>query len=414
MAEVFEVVGLCGRPALSGTIPVRGAKNAVLKALAAGILFEDGLGHENVPAIEDVARMRELIDAAQDSTGAWQPTLKKEVAERLRASIVVTGPLLARLGEVHFPYPGGCVLGERPIDVFLDGFRAMGALVEESGGNFSLRAPRGKLQGAHIVFPFMSVTGTETLMLAATLAAGETILENAAMEPEIGYLAQFLNSCGAHISGIGTPVLHIQGGGLLQSAGKKFVTPPDRIETGSFIILAALLGKEVMITQCEPAHTRALTVLLRHAGVSIEEGECSITVRAPEKIESFSVRTHEYPGFPTDLQAPIGVLLTQAHGEGTISETIFDGRFRYVDDVVRMGADITVMNPHRILIRGPRALSATVLESPDLRAGLAYILAAAVAKGTSTIRNAYVIDRGYERIEERLQKLGLTIMRKQV
>lgn len=409
MSDRFVVEGLGGGQTLKGEIAVKGAKNAILKALAASPLFEDEVTFENVPEIEDVHRMRELLAFAKEA-----PVLKKDIAERFRASVVLTGPLLARYGEVSFPFPGGCVLGERPIDLFLNGFKAMGAVVEEHEGNFTLKASGGKLKGAHIVFPFISVTGTETLMLAATLARGETILENAAMEPEIGILAEFLNSCGAHISGTGTPVVRIKGGALLRANGKVYVTPPDRIEAGSFVILAALLGKEITVTDCEPAHVGALLTLLSHAGVPIETGKNTITVRAPKEIVSFSVRTHEYPGFPTDLQAPIAVLLTQAKGEGTISETIFDGRFRYADDLSRMGADITVMNPHRILIRGPRKLSRKNLESPDLRAGLAYILAAATAKGTSTISNAYVIDRGYEKIEERLQKLGLNIKREEV
>lgn len=337
--------------------------------------------------------------------------MRKDIAERFRASVVLTGPSLARFGEVSFPYPGGCLLGERPIDLFLNSFRSMGALVEERDNQFKLSVKGGKLKGAHIVFPFVSVTATETLMLAATLAEGETVLENAAMEPEIGHLAEFLNSCDAKIGGIGTPTLRVQGGGLLRAGGTIYKTPPDRIEAGSFVILASLLGKEIKITDCNPEHMGALLVLLRQAGVPIETTEDTITVRAPERIQSFSVRTHEYPGFPTDLQAPIAVLLTQAEGEATISETIFDGRFRYVDDLNLMGADITVMNPHRVLIRGPRKLTRKNLESPDLRAGLAYILAAAVAEGTSTVNNAYVIDRGYERIEERLSALGLDIKR---
>lgn len=409
MADRFVVEGLAGAKRLEGQVRVGGAKNAILKALAAEALFEDDVRYENVPEIEDVKRMRELLAHAKEA-----PVLKKEIAERFRASIVLAGPLLARYGEVTFPFPGGCVLGERPIDLFLKGFEAMGAVVEEEDSQFTVKAAGGKLHSAHIIFPFVSVTGTETLMLAATLAKGETIFENAAMEPEIVSLAAFLNSCGAKIEGAGTPTIKVTGGALLRANGKIYKTPPDRIETGSFVILGALLGKEVRVTDCEPGHVGALLTLLTRAGVSLEVGKDFIVVRAPERIKSFSVRTHEYPGFPTDLQAPIAVLLTQAQGEGTVSETIFDGRFRYVDDLVRMGADITVMNPHRLLIRGPRALTRKNLESPDLRAGLAYLIAAAVAEGTSPIAGAYVIDRGYARIEERLAKLGLNIKREQV
>ena len=406
MQSKFIIEGLGGQKTLRGTIAVAGAKNAVLKALAATILFDDGVPMQNVPDIEDVGRMRELLDALKT-----EPTvLRKEIAERFRASIVLSGPVLAREGKVEFPFPGGCVLGERPIDLFLQGFKAMGASVEEGDSYFTLTAK--KLRGAQIIFPFVSVTATETLMMAAVLAEGETMLENAAMEPEIPYLAAYLNACGAHIEGAGTPTIKIIGGTLLHAGGKPFVVPPDRIETGSFVIFAALAGEDITITHCDPTWVEAPLGLLRAAGVNIETGKDFIRVRKSDvPYKMVSVRTHEYPGFATDLQAPMAVFMSQCEGEGSILETIFDGRFRYVDDLVVMGADLTVMNPHRILIRGPHELSRKELESPDLRAGLAYILAATVASGTSTINNAYVIDRGYEHIEERLQKLGLDIRR---
>lgn len=404
MADTFIIEGLGGQKKLRGTIAVGGAKNSVLKALAATVLFEDEVPFERVPDIEDVKRMRELLESLK-----IEPTvLRKDVAERMRASIVLTGPVLARYGSVSFPYPGGCVLGERPIDLFVDGYTAMGASVREEGDLFHIS---GALTGAHIAFPFVSVTATETLMMAAVLAQGETILENAAMEPEIPNLAEYLNACGAHIEGAGTSVIRITGGSLLRANGKPFMVPPDRIEAGSFVILAALAGEDVTVAQCEPMHMQALLTLLARAGVQLEVGKDHVRVTGGGPYKSVAVRTHEYPGFPTDLQAPMTVFLSQAEGETTLLETIFDGRFRYVDDLVRMGADITVMNPHRILIRGPRTLTDKTLESPDLRAGLAYILAAVVAEGTSTIENAYVIDRGYEHIEERLQKLGINIKR---
>ncbi|MGC9602225.1 MAG: UDP-N-acetylglucosamine 1-carboxyvinyltransferase [Minisyncoccia bacterium] len=414
MQNKFIVEGLAGKKTLEGEIVVGGAKNAATKALAASILFEDELQYHNMPEIEDVARMRELLAVAKQGT-ILNPVMDKKISERMRSSIVMAGPLLARAGAVTFPFPGGCVLGERPIDLFLEGFKAMGACIEERNDLFVVTAPGKKLKGAHIAFPFVSVTATETLMLAAVLAEGETILENAAMEPEISCLAEFLNLCGSHIDGAGTNTIKIAGGNLLKAEGKAFVTPPDRIEAGSFVILAALAGKEVTIQKCEPKHMGAIITLIRHAGVPLEVGAEYIKVSAGDIRNSafklVSVRTHEYPGFPTDLQAPMAVFLSQATGEGMILETIFDGRFRYADDLVRMGADITVMNPHKMLIKGPRPLSRKELESPDLRGGLAYIIAAAVATGTSTISNAYVIDRGYEHIEERLQKLGLNIKR---
>ena len=411
MREKFIIKGLGGNKTLRGEIAVRGAKNGVLKALAATVLFDDEVPMTNVPDIEDVKRMRELLEALKTT-----PTvLKKDIAEKFRASIVLTGPVLAREGYVEFPFPGGCVLGERSIDLFLNGFRAMGASVEEEKSYFKIRAEGGILRGAHITFPLVSVTATETLMMAAVLAAGTTVLENAAMEPEIADLALYLNECGAQIQGAGTPTITIVGGGLLHAGGISYDTPPDRIETGSFAILAALAGKDVTITNCKPAWVEVPLALLRQAGVDIEVGKDFIRIRPGDMpYKMISVRTHEYPGFATDLQAPTAVFMSQCVGEGNILETIFDGRFRYVDDLVLMGADIVVMNPHRVLVRGPKKLSRKNLESPDLRGGLAYILAATVAEGTSTIDNAYLIDRGYEHIEERLAALGLDIKREQV
>lgn len=415
MNEQFVVEGLGGQKVLEGEIEVFGAKNAALKALPASVLFEDEMTMRNLPEIEDVKRMRELLSALKEG-----PVLRRDVAERMRASIVLAGPTLARFGEVTFPYPGGCVLGERPIDLFLQGFRALGAEVEEKDELFHFRTAGKGLKGARIFFPFISVTATETLMLAAVLAEGETVLQNAALEPEIPILAGYLNACGARIEGAGTSTITIvgTGGRLLRAEGKPYVTPPDRIEAGSFAILAALAGKEIKISNCEPAHMGAVLAVLRRADVDFKVGDDFVTVYGGHKPNSayklVSVRTHEYPGFPTDLQAPYAVFMTQASGEGTLLETIFDGRFRYADDLIRMGADITVMNPHKILVRAPRALSRKALESPDLRGGLAYLIAATVAEGTSTVSSAYLIDRGYARIEERLQKLGLNIKREKI
>ena len=415
MAERFSVEGLAGKKTLSGEIAIKGAKNAALKALPASVLFEDEMPIRNLPAIEDVRRMQELLAGLKEG-----PVLRRDIAERLRASIVLTGPVLARMGSVIFPYPGGCVLGERPIDLFLQGFRALGAEVEEKDELFYFYTKGKALVGARIFFPFVSVTATETLMLAAVLAHGQTVLQNAAMEPEIPILAHYLNTCGADIEGAGTPTITIEGTGgtLLRAGGKPFVVPPDRIEAGSFAILAALAAKEVMLKGCEPKHMAALLAVLRRADVDFEVGKDFVRVMGGTKPNSaykmISARTHEYPGFPTDLQAPYAVFMSQASGEGTLLETIFDSRFQYVDALVRMGADITVMNPQKILVRGPRRLTSKTLEGPDLRAGLAYIVAAAVAEGTSTINNAYLVDRGYESIEERLSKIGLNIKREAV
>ena len=426
--EKFVVEGLGGKKTLRGEVAVRGAKNAALKFLAASVLCEDTLECSNVPDIEDVRRMGELLQVAGAEVTTkdgvvrvvpptkWHTSLDQTIAKRMRASIVMTGPMLARMGEVSFPYPGGCVFGERPIDLFVLGFTALGATVEEHDEQFTVTAPQGGLRGARIFLPFMSVGVTETLMFAAALAHGETIIENAAMEPEIVSEAALLNASGARVEGAGTSTIRIQGtGGVpLRANDASFQIIPDRLEAGSFLILAALAAEDVTVTECEPAHLRSLTALLERAGVRLEVGTTTVRVRASgAPYHAVSVRTHEYPGFPTDLQAPMAVFLTQCEGESTVLETIYDGRFRYAEDLRKTGADMTVMNPYKVLIRGPRKLTRATLESPDIRAGLAYLIAAIIAEGTSSVDNAYLIDRGYEHIEDRLSSLGLSIKREQ-
>ena len=287
----------------------------------------------------------------------------------------------------------------------------MGATVERSENEYRLVAKNG-LHGADIFFRWVSVTATETLMMAAVLAKGQTILRNVAMEPEVVDLANFLVSAGASITGIGTPTLVITGGTMLEPKGAHRVIP-DRIETGSFLILGALAATDLLISACEPEHVRMLVELLSRSGVSIEVEKDSLRVRNKKGSirRAMSLKTHEYPGFPTDLQAPMIVYLTQATGESRVFETVFEGRLSYVEDLVRMGANITLWNPHQASIKGPTKLHGTTLESPDIRAGLAFLIAALLADGESTLQNIYHIDRGYERIEERFQKLGAHIKR---
>lgn len=426
MRERFVVEGLAGEKKLEGEIPVRGAKNAVLKSFAATLLFRDKVTIGNVPHIEDVDRECEILEAlgatvikddertyTVDTTAVASASLDDALARRLRASIIFTGPLLARFGEVSFPHPGGDVIGPRPINLFLDGFKKMGAELETEGERYTLRAKNG-LKGAEIFFMFVSVTATETLLMAAVGAEGTTTLKNVAMEPEIVELANFLVSCGAKISGIGTPTMTIEGTGLLSANGKIFNTIPDRIETGTFLLLGALAGKEVTIADCNPFHVEMLTALLRESGTSIDIDGTKMRVRATAEPLALQVRTHEYPGFATDMQPPMVVYLTQAKGESTMFETIFSGRLNYTQDLTRMGADIKLWNPQQIAIQGPTPLMAAELESPDIRAGLAFVMAAVIAKGTSTVGSIYHIDRGYEHIEERLKKLGLNIKREAV
>ncbi len=412
-----------GGKKLLGEIEVMGAKNAVLKAMAASLLFANQITIENVPQIEDVERMCELLmdlgaaikkpdvrTVVIDCGGVKEADLKTDIAKKLRASIVLAGPLLARSGRVAFPYPGGCVIGKRPIDVFLDGWSAMGAKVGNGRNAFEISAK--KLRGADFIFRIASVTGTETLMMTAVLAHGKTILRNAACEPEIPALADFLNDSGAKIRGAGTSVIEIDGtGGRLLRARKPFRVIPDRIEAGSFLILGAALGKKVRVTNCNPEHLSALIIQLKDAGVDLKIGKNWVEVQKPNHLKAVDVKTKEYPGFPTDLQAPYAVLMTQAEGESMIFETIFEGRLGYAEDLRRMGANIVLCDPHRILIKGPTLLRGREMETPDLRAGLAFIIAALLAKGESIIGSVYQIDRGYEKIDERLRKLGAEIER---
>ena len=336
--------------------------------------------------------------------------LDDAIARTIRASIVFAGPLLGRFGTVSFPHPGGDVIGPRPINLFIDGFKKMGCQVSLEGERYVVSTKNG-LQGADFFFLFVSVTGTETLMMAATLAKGKTTLKNAAMEPEIVALAEFLNACGANIRGAGTPTIEIEGGSLLRADGKELRTVPDRIEAGTFMLLGSLAAKELEITGCEPAHCEMLVQLLRESGILIRTEEARIIVRSGGEALPLNIRTHEYPGFATDLQPPMVVYLTQAKGESTMFETIWGGRLNYTQDLSKMGANITLWNPQQISIKGKTPLIGHDLESPDIRAGLAFLLAAAIAEGRSTIDNVYHIDRGYEHIEERLQKLGLDIKR---
>lgn len=425
--DKFIIAGLAGAKTLSGNVNIGGAKNEVLKVLAASVLFKDGFTLSNVPEIEDVHRMIEVlerlgvvIDHPQvnhysfNIEGLNGFTIPSDIAKKLRASIVATGPILARFGQVIFPYPGGCVIGKRPIDLFLNGFKKMGAEIFEDGENFKVVAANGKLQGAEIFFKNQSVTATETFLMAGVLAEGKTILKNCALEPEVVSLGEWLNECGAKIIGLGTPVIEIEGGELLFGNSKNHETLPDRIEAGSFLILGALAAKDLTINNCYPQHLDSLISLLKESGVKIEQGEDYLRVinsNSENNFEAVDVKTHEYPGFPTDLQAPFSIFLTQTKGQSYLFETIFEGRLNYFDALYRMGAKVKVLDSHRAIIDGPTALVGREIESPDLRAGLAYVLAAIIASGESVVHNVEYIDRGYEEIEKKLTNLGLDIKR---
>jgi UDP-N-acetylglucosamine 1-carboxyvinyltransferase len=314
--------------------------------------------------------------------------------------------MLARFGKVKMYHPGGCFIGRRPIDIFLDGFRAFGADIKMSEDEFEISAK--ELYGANIFFPKVTVTGTEAMMMTAVLAKGKTILQNCAMEPEIPVLAEYLNKCGAKINGAGTSVIEIEG--VDKISGDEFVVIPDRIEAGTFLIMGLLTQSEIKIENCVPEHLGALIPVLKEAGANLEIGKDYIITK-PSKIRAVSVMTHEYPGFATDAQPPYTLLMTQAQGQCIVHEAIFEGRLFFTDQLVTMGANIIMCDPHRVVVQGPTPLSGKKLTSPDLRAGITMVLAGMVADGQTTIENIYQIDRGYEKIEERLQKLGADIKR---
>ena len=411
---------------LKGVIDVKGAKNDALVIFAASLLTSQPVTVSNVPDIEDTKRLLELMrklgcEVEQLMPGEYKikaanlksDLIDPEMAKKIRASILLTAPLLTRLGRIKFPHPGGCVIGERPIDQFLDGYESMGAKTYIREGLHEIvssrqRNGRAKLKGAEFIFNNITVTGTESLIMAATLAGGRTTLKNCACEPEVESLADFLNSCGAKIKGAGTSRITIDG--VAELKGGSHRTIPDRVEAGSFIILAAATNSRVIIKNCEPEHLDSLLNSLKKAGVDFQRKKTSIEVIS-SRLNSINIKTHEYPGFPTDLQAPFCVLLTQSKGSGLVHETIYEGRLMWTEELKRMGANIHTYDPHRIEIKGPTKLRGREIESPDIRAGMAYLIAALCAKGKSIINNVYQIDRGYEKIEERLQKIGADIRR---
>jgi UDP-N-acetylglucosamine 1-carboxyvinyltransferase len=413
---------ITGGSSIGGEIAVVGAKNAALKALAASLILSQSSVIQNVPQIEDIHRLIDIIEdlgvkIQRDGKNytILNPQIKKVVLDptlhqRTRSSILLAVPILLQHGKVEFAYPGGCVIGKRPIDFFLNGYREFGIDIEEHTDGFKLSAKN--LKPAKIVFSRISVTGTEAMMMLASRVSGTSEIINAAMEPEVVALGEFLNSCGAKISGLGTPHLIIEGVDKL--SGGTFVTPPDRIEAGTFAVLAAATNSELTVTNIEPSHMEVFWQLLRQAGVRFELGTASVKmIPSLDQMKAIpkDIITHEYPGFPTDLQAPMAVLMTQAKGQSLIFETIYEGRLFYVDLLNSMGADIFMADPHRVMITGPTKLQGAKLTSPDIRAGIAMVIAGLIAEGQTEIDNIYQIDRGYENIEARLQSIGAKIER---
>ncbi len=406
---------------VGGEIAVKGAKNHALKMLAAAVLTEEEVEIFNVPRIEDIKRKEELLEmigvkitrrkksVVVNAKDIKTTKLDSEKSSTIRTSIVLAGALLGRFGRVSFYHPGGCVLGKRPVDIFLLGFQKLGAKLTYKNDFINITTKNDRLTGGEFFFRRISVTGTETLILASVLAQGVTILKNVAQEPEIVALVNFLNSCGAQIQGAGTPVITVRG--VKKLHGGKCQIIPDRIEMGTFAILGALHKAKLKITNCDPSLIEALIERLEKAGAKFKIGKNYLECLPFKKLLATDVITHEYPGFATDYQPPYSVLMTQAEGQSLVHDPIFEGRLFFADNLVQMGAQIIMCDPHRIVIQGPTQLNGKKLASPDIRAGIALVLAGSIAEGETVIDNIYQIDRGYEKIDERLQKIGVKIKR---
>jgi UDP-N-acetylglucosamine 1-carboxyvinyltransferase len=410
-----------GNPLL-GTIKVSGAKNSALPCMAAAILTEDEVVLENIPQVRDIETERKLLESmgaevelgygrAQHRTTIKcavlsDPVAKYEIVKTMRASSLVLGPLIARTGIARVAMPGGCAIGGRPIDLHIKGLEAMGATITQEHGYLEARTDR--LKAAHIVFDKITVTGTEDLMMAATLADGESLFENCAREPEVTDLAALLNAMGAQIEGAGTSTIRIKGVAKLHGARHRI--NPDRIEAGTFLIAGAITGGDLNVDCCNPEHLGSLLSKLEECGVKLEIGKENVRVHSGSKLKAADMTTEEYPGFPTDMQAQFMALLTQAEGTSVVTENIFENRFMHVSELNRMGANITVSG-RTATIRGGSQLQGAAVMCSDLRASAALVLAALVADGESILDRVYHMDRGYERLEEKLRGVGAQIRR---
>jgi UDP-N-acetylglucosamine 1-carboxyvinyltransferase len=418
--DKFVVRG--GNPLL-GTVKVSGAKNAALPAMAAALLTEEPVILENIPQVRDIETERRLLSAmgaevelgygrAQHRTTictrnlSHSPEASYELVKTMRASTLVLGPLVARMGFARVSMPGGCAIGARPIDLHIKGLERLGAKITQEHGYVEARAER--LKGNRIVFDKITVTGTEDLLMAATLAEGETVMENCAREPEVTDLANLLIKMGAHIDGHGTSTIRVRGVEKLSGARHRII--PDRIEAATFIIAAALTGGDLIVGACDPSHLTALLRKLEETGVRVRPNGDSIRIIGDGPLKPADMSTEEYPGFPTDVQAQYMALCTQAEGTSIITENIFENRFMHVLELGRMGANIKVEG-RRAIVRGKTPLSGAAVLASDLRASASLVLAALVADGETIIDRVYHIDRGYERIEEKFRSVGAQMKR---
>jgi UDP-N-acetylglucosamine 1-carboxyvinyltransferase len=411
-----------GNP-LVGTIRISGAKNSALPCMAAAILTEEEVTLENIPQVKDIETERRLLASmgaqvelgygrAQHRTTICcktlsEPEAKYEIVKTMRASSLVLGPLVARVGLARVAMPGGCAIGGRPIDLHIKGLEKMGAKIIQEHGYLEARAER--LRGAHLVFEKITVTGTEDLLMAAVLAEGETLMENCAREPEVLDLAALLTAMGAKIEGAGTSTIRVNGVSRLH--GARYRINPDRIEAGTFLIAGAITRGDLIVANCNPAHLSAVIAKLEESAVRVDIlGPDTIRVRAEGRLNATDFATEEYPGFPTDMQAQYMALATQADGVSIVKENIFENRFMHVQELVRMGANIKV-DGRTATVRGASKLSAAAVMCSDLRASASLVLAALVADGETILDRVYHMDRGYERIEEKLRGVGAQIRR---
>ena len=405
---------------LVGTVKTSGAKNAVLPIIAASIMGVTPSHFDEVPMLEDVRTISEVLkslgikveskeknvlDIDSTTINSYEPPC--ELMRNMRASFFIMGPLLARMGKARIHMPGGCAIGARPVDIHLKGFEALGVLLKQEDGFIEATTPNG-LKGATIYFDFPSVGATENVMMAAALAEGVTILENAAEEPEIVALANYLNKMGAKVRGAGTDVIRIEG--VKELRGADYTIIPDRIEAGTYMIAAAMTGGDVIVDNVLPEHQKPLIAKLREAGAIVEEDIDKVRVIGTGSLKGVSVKTLPYPGFPTDMQAQIMAMMVVSEGNSRVTETVFENRFMHVAELNRMGAKITTAD-RSANIEGPAKLVGCDVRATDLRAGAAMILAGLVAKGETRIGDLFHIDRGYEDIVEKLRNLGADIER---
>jgi len=408
-----------GGAPLNGEIAVSGAKNAALPILVAALLTDEPLTVANVPHLRDVTTMLNLLAqmgvavSMDDKLGVelaakriTEPVAPYELVKTMRASVLVLGPLTARCGEARVSLPGGCAIGLRPVDQHIKGLQAMGAELAIEHGYISVRAKR--LRGARICMDIVTVTGTENLMMAATLAQGTTVIENAAREPEVTDLANCLNAMGARVRGAGSDVITVEGVDRLH--GARYRVMPDRIETGTFLAAAAATGGNIRLTGARPDILDSVLDKLRETGAHIETGADWIALKTNGELNAVSIRTSPYPAFPTDMQAQFMALNSVARGTARVTETIFENRFMHVQELKRLGADIEV-DGNTAVVKGVPHLDGAIVMATDLRASASLVLAGLIARGATTVDRVYHLDRGYERIEEKLSRLGARIKR---